>query len=499
MSATIDISCVKVEPEQEEKEETTWETDMGVSNIVHQAENNLDIEIGPVKIETETIIERQTARPRNKKQPSSVSALAAKGYTVFYLCPHCPRQFERSDELEIHTQIHTDKLLYKCTYCPNSFSHKSIFTAHMYGHTGKFPYNCPDCPEGFLKNCDLKKHMRLHASKCPSDVHNGKNSLQCPQCPRGFMTTDELEIHLQIHSDKLPHKCPYCPDSFAHKSNFLSHICEHTGEFPFKCPECQQGFMRRFDLTRHLRSDCDKGELNKNATMEMEEELIRTSPKSNMDEAIIENCNIKQEQSNFSLQSTSTNPNAKQDSEHKQTADDKRCPSIKVENLDVDNLNVEISQFDDNISTTRPLVGGNKKSKSKKRSNQCKICKRTFKRIKDMRLHQRSCTRSKRKLRARQYICYSCSMSFAQAFKLKAHMRRHLGERSYKCPHCPRTFVYNSDLMTHIRRCSRSFANRLIQSEPMENHDTEAHKLLQLRAYESRFVDKQRQQQQRQR
>lgn len=184
------------------------------------------------------------------------SSTVVKGH---HQCAHCPRYFERSDELNIHLLIHTDKLSYKCSYCPSSFSHKSIYTSHMFGHTGKFPHQCPDCPQGYMKYADLMKHQRTHIvkdmNKCPlcprNCIHKGKGFLQCPQCPRVFAKGFELKIHLQIHSDKLSYKCPHCPNSFAHKSNYIAHVYEHTGEFPHKCHHCPKGFMKRNDLIKH--------------------------------------------------------------------------------------------------------------------------------------------------------------------------------------------------------------------------------------------------------
>ncbi|XP_034475211.1 zinc finger protein 501-like isoform X2 [Drosophila innubila] len=365
----MDISCVKVEPEQED--ETLWESDLGVNHIMLETENTSEIDIGPIKIEPENFTEcqalgpiRSIISPTKKKHPTAV----ATAVRFSYQCDHCPRHFERSDELEIHTQIHSNNLLYKCSYCPNSFSHKSIFTAHMYVH-GKFPYECPECPKGFLKNSDLKKHARLHVdkrlSKCPlcprNCTHNGNNPIQCPQCPRSFMKSDELEIHLQIHSDKLPYKCPYCPSSFAHKSNYLSHICEHTGEFPYKCHECPQGFMRRIDLMRHLQiSHCDQQLINsrqllKRCTKSLQSEIknnlnknekIKTNSQStsikakaitdkesnklrsqllNMKEEIIDNKQDKeqkQEKIKSSLHSPAIKPKSQKDSEHIQIVKD---------------------------------------------------------------------------------------------------------------------------------------------------------------------------------
>lgn len=384
MSTIIDISCVKIEPEQEEETLRESDLDLGVNNLV-KTEINSEIDIGPVKIEPGistkcqilnsnpgSVSVRNVTVPQKKQPP----AVAAKDSTKRYECSHCPRYFERRDELEIHTQIHTYNLLYKCSYCPNSFSHKSVYTAHMYAHTGKFPFKCPDCPQGFLKNCDLKKHVQLHnvqpskrppkiykcrvyplqCPQCPRRfgktheleihlrVHSDKlwsesslsnDPLQCPQCPRSFMKSEELEIHLQIHSDKLQYKCPHCPISLAHKSIYLSHISEHTGQFPHKCRRCQQGFMRKLDLMNHSLcsdyfSDCDErlGEYRLSLKKCTENSQTELNKNSNKEEATTEKG--KPPKCESSLQANSIKSQIRDDSDNVKTLKSTNRSSTKL-------------------------------------------------------------------------------------------------------------------------------------------------------------------------
>lgn len=86
-------------------------------------------------------------------------------------CPQCARGFTKGYELQIHLQIHSDKLPYKCPYCPNSFAHKPNFMAHICEHTGKFPHKCLQCLQGFMKRNDLMLHMKTHVENRSIKLH----------------------------------------------------------------------------------------------------------------------------------------------------------------------------------------------------------------------------------------------------------------------------------------------------------------------------------------
>ncbi|XP_062142905.1 zinc finger protein 91-like isoform X2 [Drosophila sulfurigaster albostrigata] len=277
MSAILDISCIKEEPRREEETEPNY---------------GIEIDIGPVKIETGTSKEVLSTAKRKPNQ-----------------CPHCPRFFEMRAELEIHLQIHTSNLLYKCSYCPNSFSHKSVYTMHMFGHTGEFPYQCPQCESGFIRQQEFKKHMQMHKRKsrlqappspvkkapfkqvpstkklnftlkcphCPLSLKNNeelakhlqihgdgrirkesylwRNSLHCPHCPRDCMSSQELSQHLQTHRQRGHNKtlqCTRCPRSFKSSDELAIHLQIHSDRLSHKCPYCPSSFSHKTIYLAHL-------------------------------------------------------------------------------------------------------------------------------------------------------------------------------------------------------------------------------------------------------
>lgn len=75
----------------------------------------------------------------------------------------------------------------------------------------------------------------------------------------------------------------------------------------------------------------------------------------------------------------------------------------------------------------------------------CGVCKKTFKRRKVLRRHERFHTGE------RPYPCPACSKSFALRKTLRRHMRFHTGERPHTCTQCGKSFRLRDNLKAHLR------------------------------------------------
>ncbi|CAJ1071577.1 ras-responsive element-binding protein 1 [Xyrichtys novacula] len=75
----------------------------------------------------------------------------------------------------------------------------------------------------------------------------------------------------------------------------------------------------------------------------------------------------------------------------------------------------------------------------------CSICKKTFKRRKILRRHERFHTGEK------PYSCSSCSKTFALRKSLRRHLRFHTGERPHTCTQCNKSFRLRDNLKAHLR------------------------------------------------
>lgn len=75
----------------------------------------------------------------------------------------------------------------------------------------------------------------------------------------------------------------------------------------------------------------------------------------------------------------------------------------------------------------------------------CNICKKTFKRRKILRRHERFHTGEK------PYSCSMCPKIFALRKSLRRHLRFHSGERPHTCTQCNKSFRLRDNLKAHLR------------------------------------------------
>ncbi|XP_053339466.1 zinc finger protein 239 isoform X2 [Clarias gariepinus] len=79
--------------------------------------------------------------------------------------------------------------------------------------------------------------------------------------------------------------------------------------------------------------------------------------------------------------------------------------------------------------------------------NQCRLCGKIFRRISDVRIHERVHSGE------RPYLCHYCGNKFKQKGHLRTHIRIHTGEKPFMCPKCGRRFKDPSVKNKHVKRC----------------------------------------------
>ena len=73
----------------------------------------------------------------------------------------------------------------------------------------------------------------------------------------------------------------------------------------------------------------------------------------------------------------------------------------------------------------------------------CKLCEQRFEKQEDLKEHKRNQHASDGK-----FVCEQCDKSFAEEWKLTAHIKTH---KSYPCNQCDKIFIHKETELKHIR------------------------------------------------
>ena len=115
---------------------------------------------------------------------------------------------------------------------------------------------------------------------------------------------------------------------------------------------------------------------------------------------------------------------------------------------------------------------------TRKTSQNCPTCSKSFSRASNLNRHIRSHTGEK------PYHCVTCSKSFSNSSDLKKHIRVHTREKPYQCITCSKSFSDSSALKSHIRvhtgekpyqciTCSKSFSDSYALKKHIRVHTGE--------------------------
>uniref|UniRef100_A0A2A4K3D7 Protein krueppel n=1 Tax=Heliothis virescens TaxID=7102 RepID=A0A2A4K3D7_HELVI len=110
------------------------------------------------------------------------------------VCPICGKQFQGSNSLSRHMEVHSDVLKYECTRCPAKYRSKAALIAHTDRHDDNRTKHCEYCPAKFFSTSVLIKHRR---------IHTGEKPYVCKVCSKAFTGRHNLKVHMKVHGEYL--------------------------------------------------------------------------------------------------------------------------------------------------------------------------------------------------------------------------------------------------------------------------------------------------------
>ncbi|XP_021711334.1 zinc finger protein 91 isoform X3 [Aedes aegypti] len=219
---------------------------------------------------------------------------SAESDSPSYPCPHCTKQFDRSDLLKRHvrecvphecyicnqtftayakysTHMLTNhpKLVHSCPFCPRKFFDEDFFHRHT-GYCATRKYSCCECDATRMTSGEFRRHVARtgHADTPVIDCGEARRELQlpCPICKAVFRSISSQQYHMTI-AHKEPHiKCPKCDEVFHFQRRMQNHLASHDGtpvdkkmerkrpkvmRWEYPCQKCSAVFYTNKELMHH--------------------------------------------------------------------------------------------------------------------------------------------------------------------------------------------------------------------------------------------------------
>uniref|UniRef100_A0A4W5LJ27 C2H2-type domain-containing protein n=1 Tax=Hucho hucho TaxID=62062 RepID=A0A4W5LJ27_9TELE len=148
-----------------------------------------------------------------------------------------------------------------CCICKKLLPKSYSMQVHMRSHSDLRPHKCPHCGQMFKNINDMRKHivkivckvLRAEPEEAQAQVHALTHSpLHCTECSRMFADPEKLDRHKLVHK---PLKCTMCEDSFNGVKPLKKHYLDvHKFSGPFLCTYCEKTYTDLAALLRHERT-----------------------------------------------------------------------------------------------------------------------------------------------------------------------------------------------------------------------------------------------------
>ncbi|XP_041745632.1 zinc finger protein 23-like [Coregonus clupeaformis] len=295
-----------------------------------------------------------------------------------------------------------------------------------------------------------------------------------------LLARERKQTETELLEEKTLKKCPICGKTFSRGAEMKWHQKIHTGVRPFQCLQCRKRFQCHFDQTRHQQNVCKvvvskpKGETHKQ--FEGNDERPEMLNKSYKDPQSSEKLRVKCEKDLKKRRSRSPASGEKDSEMSSETVQ-------KPEGVDTEPSSgtpLEATPEDsDSSSTSTPQDPSYEPSQTEKRkqSKVCCICKKLLPKSYSMQVHMRSHSD------LRPHKCPHCGQMFKNIYDMRKHIVKIVCKVLRAKPeeaHAQVHALTHSPL--HCTECSRMFAD----PEKLDRHKL-VHKPLKCTMCENSF------------
>ena len=297
-------------------------------------------------------------------------------------------------------------------------------------------------------------------------AENNTKTHRCPYCRQSFSHPVQLKEHIQTHSGGKRYVCPHCDMSFVTKLVLLRHIACHAVRNPFVCPVCDMRFSTNATLHRHIASHgvknihvcchCNNGFYGPKRT--------KLCP-----------CCTKKFKSSFSLTKLITEGSKKSSTVlHSVEGGSQPSPTPAISPTHTKTTSAHGSQREKSSPVTHnKTTSGRRRNVSSRfvEEHVCPYCSKMFRELFRLRAHLRTHVGEKSPV-SRQpekqisyppglnrdmftntedaYVCPLCGKGYATTLNLTLHTLTHTREKPLTCPQCHEEFKDNRSFNVHI-------------------------------------------------